>query len=141
MKSTRRWFRFSLATLFVLVALVAAFLGSVTREVHQRKELLKWVLDNYGEVDRTDGPPVLVVVQVGDKKVFTDDLQLRGKKEHTIPRWRTWFGDEAVARITLPPGATQTDAEQAAALFPEAYVDLLPEPTTLGFGSRGFGTR
>lgn len=48
-----------------------------------------------------------------------------------IPIWRNWLGDTAEHQVILPWGSTVVDVERAAALFPEADIDVEPDPTPI----------
>jgi hypothetical protein len=133
-KPKRHWFRFSLRTLFVLVAAIAICLGWIARDVVQRKRLLSWVEENGGYVDLWHKPEPFVI-DTGGIRIIKEDYQrvLGPEEEPAIPRWREWLGDVAVNRVLLPKGSTETDLERAKAMFREADVEILPEAVP-GFG-------
>ena len=121
----RPWFRFSLRTLFVAVAVAALLIGwlrwnwQVTQE---RVMLRKWIYHGRGsyatvaEWEKTlPGPPGYVA-----------ELGLPGPVD--IPLVRKCFGDEGVVTIQILPWKV-TDAEVAhiKEVFPEATVELVPE--------------
>ena len=85
-------------------------------------------------MDRWHKPEPLVT-EVGDLRIITDHYQrvFGPEQEPAIPRWRERLGDVAVNRVLLPRGSTETDLQRARAMFPEASVDVLAEPTP-GFG-------
>src|SRR5262249_17973923 len=101
-QASRRWPRFTLRTLFVLVTLVACWLAWEMNFIRQRKAFLQSV----GWSLRADGPPTLI----------------SKKQVAKIPAWRRWLGDHPFSIIALPPDSTDEAQHQAEALFPEAAV-------------------
>jgi len=104
----RRWFQFSLRTMFVVVTVFAVWLGWQLKIVNERQAFLLWV-ENTGGVY---GP---VVANSGHQ----DQPQ--------IQFWRIWLGDFGVIVIGLGKQFEndQGKAEEARQLFPEA--DIYPE--------------
>src|SRR5436190_19364866 len=93
--SRRRWFRFSLRTLFVLMSLacVAVWVGPDLWLVYQRRAMRKWITDRGGTVTLLSW------------YMYPGELYPAIR----IPQIREWMGDEAVAEISLPYGAEETD--------------------------------
>jgi len=105
----RRWFRFSLRGLLVVVTVLGCWLGWEVSAVHQRRSMAQRFEAEGGFVE-----------------VWTSDLEVqygyepgRGPK---ISGWRRWLGDRAYNFITLPPSSTKPDFMRARALFPEADI-------------------
>jgi len=98
----RRWFRFSLRTMFVVVTLVAVFLAWLGWELSYIRERKAWLRQNdfYGLVTG-------VTVWKGSS----------GKAQ--IPWWRTMLGDEAVGVIQFPAHWPDEQCDHAMQLFPE----------------------
>lgn len=100
----RRWLRFSLRTVFVVVTVLAVFLGWLVFQ-------LNWIEQRRQAV--ADG---------------TVDMRIIHTFEHT-PRRVPWtlrlFGEHEIDAdaLLLPPTATEADVARVRGLFPEAYVD------------------
>lgn len=99
----RRWFRFSLATLFVVVTLLGSWLGWNVRTVRQRRDMIE-------SIEHRGGTLFLV----GDRS--------RYKEAPEVPLVRQWLGDVAVSQIVPPKSGSVEEDEQIRAAFPEAYV-------------------
>jgi hypothetical protein len=82
---SRRWLRFSLRALLVVITLLCLWLGWETSIVHERKRLLSeaWQLDGIILV-----PP----------KVYTPP-----KQAVTVPYFREWLEDESVSFVFFNP--------------------------------------
>ncbi len=118
----RRWFRFTLRTLFVVVTVFGVWLGYEFNVVHQRNAMRKSVVKRGGYVDVFTRP---APTKMGPFLLSFGYMRVLGPEEEPeIPRWRRWFGDEAVNRIMLPSGSSDADLERARALFPEGTVDV-----------------
>lgn len=109
-KPKRRWPRFGLKTLFVLVAVICVCLGSVTNEVRDRRA-------------------ALAELRARGVLIFTADewsIISAGYRQPipTIPQVRGWLGDEAIQSIQFLPSHRPSQAEQShlRKLFPEALV-------------------
>lgn len=97
----RRWFRFSLRTMFVLVTVFAVFVGWLAREWRIVREREEWIRYNY------DGDHPHWLAQ-------GDDLGV------SLPIWRTWLGDHPVRSIYPYDAWTAEERSKAERLFPEA---------------------
>jgi hypothetical protein len=109
----RRWFRYSLRTMFVVVTLFALWLGWELKFIRDRRSFLK-SMDEMREAEMAQTANGLTVAFIGTIVRISD----RG-----IPFWRRWLGDEAQALMTLPQSSTDADMENAKRLFPEATID------------------
>ena len=98
----RRWFQFSLATMFVVVTVFAVLLGWELKFIEQRDEFREWLLNSRGDFRFRGNTPQSV----------TDD----------IPIWRAWLGDTSCSLIMLGHNPTPAQLEKAHKLFPEAEV-------------------
>ena len=107
----RRWIRstLSLRTLFVLITLVATWLGYHINCIHQRRAMQAWALKIEGSV-----------IEI--------NLSIAGLFESRyVPWYRRWLRDRALGLIVLPDdahidGTPQSDDQRAVRLFPEAEV-------------------
>jgi hypothetical protein len=105
-KLKRRWFRFSLRTLFVLVTILCLWLGYQVNWIWQRREFVRKLRDDS--------------VKTGDRSARTETLQ--GHDSPTIPWIRRVFGDQAYSILVLPKKYSPELIERANDLFPEALV-------------------
>ena len=97
-KPRRRWFQFSLGTMFAVTTLVAVWLAWELSYIRKRQE---WIRSH----------PLLV-----DPHYF-QSLPVRVAR---IPRWRRLLGDEAVPSIAELDIWDDDDRAHIARLFPEA---------------------
>jgi hypothetical protein len=127
----RRWFAFSLRTLFVVVTLFAVVLGWVMWQrqiVRERRAMRDWLAERAWVVP--DASRAVVPVYIGQQQPQPGPL---GQKLATIKQQRQvhatlslvrrWFGDESVDGICLTEALTGRHAEFER-LFPEAIVVL-----------------
>jgi len=121
----RRRFQFSLRGLLIGVTLLAAFIGWLTREyqfVQQRKAAI---------LASDDDNPALILSVKWSKQ--THGWWAPGTKretsdpEPTIPFWRRWLGDEAVAVVGVDHPYSEELLAELHRLFPEAR-DFSMEP-------------
>jgi hypothetical protein len=112
MTSPRRWFRFSLRALFLVVTVLACWLGWQANIVRERVAFRKrlsagagWSITAIDYAQIPSGPAA-------------------GPNDPTgrIPFWRRWMGDEAIGQIGFERGANDEERARARELFPEAYV-------------------
>jgi hypothetical protein len=113
---SRRWFRFSLRTIFVVVTVFAVWLGWELKFIRDRKVFLKWV-------DETSG-------SYGTKSEWAIRPNNPFSNTPDVAKWRRWLGDDATIAITLGPGYTKDEAARMWRLFPEA-INLEPRPGDL----------
>jgi uncharacterized SAM-binding protein YcdF (DUF218 family) len=116
----RRWFQFSLATLFVLVTLCAIFFGWLAREweiVRHRKVLL-------GQIEASDAN-----VFTGGQATFKHSPVIKivrhGDHAFRISKLRQRFGDTSVTDILFRRQLTDADREAVKA-FPDADIYAIP---------------
>lgn len=95
----RRWFRYSLRTMLVVVTVFAVWLGWELKFVRERKAFLDWTIEERHIIRFThfDGPAP------------------------AVPFWRRWLGDAPVQSVMLPHGSSEADLIRAQSLFPEAF--------------------
>jgi hypothetical protein len=110
----RRWFRFSLRTLFVVVTIVACWLGWNVNIVHQRRAMRSMIERRRGEV------------HVAHPTDWDEIRRLERQLLHypspvypdvQVPRLRAFLGDEPIEWIIV---RTEAEVAEARALFPEA---------------------
>ena len=94
----RRWYQFSLAAMFVVVTAVG---------------LVGWVWSE------------LKFVQARRAFPFTQGMAKSANDSVSIPFWRRWCGDEAVAMWQFPHDAPVDALARARQLFPEAEIHRL----------------
>ena len=117
----RRWFRFRLRTVFVVVTLLCGWLGWEVSIVQQRKQVLIDLQANqsfqFWKVESTPHVPPPGSV---------------GSHVAAIPLVRTWMGDVAVQRIyyiSHYQGFSKAELARLAKIFPEAELfESQPEP-------------
>jgi hypothetical protein len=95
----RRWFRFSLRTLFVVVTVGCIWLGWQVKVVRDRRAALEYFSEQERDVWLFPGP-----------------------SKRSIPAWRRWLGDTSIATITTGGMQRPQDLELARTCFPEAVV-------------------
>ncbi|HEY2840120.1 MAG TPA: hypothetical protein VGJ26_13275 [Pirellulales bacterium] len=113
-----RWFQFGLRTMFVVVFLLAIFLGWLAwtlRMIHARRAVLESVSDRHGDfwtLGRCQEG-------LGGPKDVREAEARELATQCSIPFWRKWLGDEPVALIFDTFG-TEVDRSEQRRLFPEA---------------------
>ena len=105
-KPKRRWFTFSLRTLFVLVTVLCVWLGYQVNWIWQRREFVRKLCVDSGNFE------------AGSARTET----LQGHDSPTISWIRRAFGDQAYSILILPEKYTPDLIERANDLFPEALV-------------------
>ncbi len=100
----RRWLRFSLRTLFAVVAVAGVCLGSQIHKVIARNRCRAWIESHNGNVKTYRG--------VCD---YEPDYE-------ALPVIRRILGDKAAREIWLSGTTTDAEAEQVCQAFPEADV-------------------
>ena len=113
-KHTRRRFQFGLGTMFVMVTVVAVWLGWELTFVRERRTALEWLKKNGG-----------FVVSVAETK---NNQVPPPEPVNEIPIWRRWLGDEAMYFVVPPDNATEDDLSRFQRLFPEAVWPDLIDP-------------
>jgi hypothetical protein len=102
------WFQFRLGTMFVLVTILAVWLGWELHFVHARRAFVARLeplgFDYYA--DRSD---------------FVDPAH-RPWKAARNSSWRQWLGDKNYSEIIIPAKWSHEEVEHATRLFPEAKV-------------------
>jgi len=117
----RRWFQFSLGTLFVVMTLVALWLAWELNFIRERKAMRR------------------TIAEKGFVSTVKEWNSEAGRvSQAKVPFWRVWLGDEAIAMIMLEQGATEFDLEQVRSRFPEANSSIAPVATGVGIGTGAF---
>ncbi len=117
--SLRRWFVFSLRTLFVVMTLLGCWLGYQHNWVRKRNNMRAWVIERHGSVE---------TVKDWGTADYDAELELPGPIE--IPWCRKILGDEAVVSVGLPFDASEDEIQRASLLFPEAFCSRQLPPGT-----------
>ena len=107
-KPRRRWFRFSLRTLFVAVticSLLIRFAPDIS--VGQRRQFLRKQIEKNGGV----------VIPFSNWQNY---FQQKVTPPTELSWIRKWMGDETIAEIWLPLGTPQPEIDRVRATFPEA---------------------
>jgi hypothetical protein len=126
-----RWFRFSLRTLIVAIALMPMIVSLPLYPIQRRRLERIWIEQHGGTVDVFVRP--LPIVDLDSGLYYQSYQRLMGPEiEPEIPKWRRWLGDEAYNQINLPAGSSGADLERTKRLFPEARVDITPHVTPGG---------
>jgi hypothetical protein len=102
----RRWYQFSLGTMFLLVTATAFWLGWDMRYIRERRAFLASNRE---------------AIAAGPKRYIV--MRKTQYKPAEIPLWRRWLGDEAVDVIPMPFAAGDEAHAKARALFPEARLE------------------
>src|SRR5688572_2792668 len=132
MRCPRRWFSFSLRTMFIVVTALCCYLAWEMSIVRQRQSLLAELRTKPG-AQITTAETWLQFLSPGPA----------APKMASIPRVRVWLGDEAIQSIGLARGFHQLNQERVVELkraFPEANVyeyELPLEPCHPGCFPRG----
>jgi hypothetical protein len=116
-RSLRRWFQFTLRTLFVVTTVVAAVAGYAAKQYHIVREREEWL--------RTRAVPPAIEFRMGtleDVLQHSQELRTKGDTGRRPPWFRAVLGDRAQASVYLPNDSTDADFARAARLFPEADV-------------------
>ena len=116
----RNWFAFSLRTLFVLTTLLACLLGWQLNKVRERKTVRQQLMTR--SFSFTTSKEMLHRYPTG----------MTPPQFPSIPLWRQWLGDEAIAEIWISPyqsASKDADRKLASEVFPEAEIrEALFEP-------------
>jgi hypothetical protein len=108
-QSPRRWFRYSLRTMFVVVTVFALWLGWELKFIRDRKAMQTWLKENGGSVMSVD-----------------EGYQIAGHwgggfVPPSIPWWRRMLGDEPIPSVGLPREEPKYK-DRCSLLFPEAEI-------------------
>ena len=115
----RRWSRFSLRTLLVVVTLFALWLGWELKIVRERKAVLEWVKANKGATWFAKyGTATTMKMKPAPKFHNPKAVDVAPR----IPFWRSWLGDEAVYCFELPFPEEAGSRERVLRSFPEAQI-------------------
>jgi hypothetical protein len=112
----RRWFRFGLRTMLIVVTVLCCYLGWETSVVRQRRAVLQEL--------RAKGGVQIVTAQAARPSLATPRVA-------QISLIRRLLGDEAIHEIWLSwyPEVPPAERQRLAEVFPEATLhDILPEP-------------
>jgi hypothetical protein len=112
-KQKRRWFRFSLRTMFVVVTIVGVGYGIFLFQkqaslVHQRHQFVVKLEED--------------AKQLKGMSAASAELSPLKNPDRTLSPIRRYLGDHNYSRLVLPFSYNQTDIDQAVALFSEAEI-------------------
>ncbi len=111
-KHPRRWYQFSLPSMFIVVTAAIATFGIEMRRVQNRRALRRQIQNNGGIVN--------TLAHWHFPTPWESPVAIVGSGR--IPFWRRWLGDEGLVRVVLPEGAAETAHRDAAEASPEAFV-------------------
>ena len=106
----RRWFRYSLRALFLVVTVLGCWLGWQANIVRQRKAVRDELVAGAGWL-----VTAIDYAQTPSRPAAEDACG-------EIPVWRRWMGDEAIAQIGFERSVTAPERARVRSLFPEAYI-------------------
>jgi hypothetical protein len=127
----RRWFRFSLRTMFIFVTIIDVWLGFQVSTVYHRKRLLSRLDPAVGRY------PTFKTVMRRDDEFGNGPAVLEGEfsmdGEHQ-PSWiRRALGDHFVPVILLPESMTPEEVRAYRDAFPESIISQIS--TEIGYSS------
>ena len=111
-KPNRRWFRFSLRTLFVLVTLFGCWLA------YQ----LNWIRERHNAPVLAGISTAIEATPAGPKEVTI---------EHDPPWPLAWFGERGYSALAVDESYGEQEIERIRKLFPEADVEPIPSDDIL----------
>ena len=114
---SRRWLRFSLRTLFVVVTLFCVWLGWSRMVIERRQQTLARLEDDGCKIIRCD--PFFPFAALPAK-----GGSIRMVRPPALPAVRRWLGDEPIVAIYLVYPRTEVDRLKIESQFPEADVRL-----------------
>jgi hypothetical protein len=109
----RRWFRYSLRTLFVLVTVFGIWLGVQVKWIRDRHEALNWLRESELTYDYGSAPAPWSIRVLGES-----GIQMIGSRPTTYLGYK----EEELPPSPLPK------LREIQPLFPEAYFPDLPAP-------------
>lgn len=118
-KPPRRWFKFSLRTLFVVITLFAVWLGWEMKFIRARQAMHRWFEDNNWCCEATTDMWDAGIELHATSYSYSD---IQNRVAVAIPFWRRWLGDDRYEYILYPRDAQTDDIELAKRLFPEADI-------------------
>ena len=120
----RRWFRFGLRTLLVVVAVLGAFLGWLTSEwrfVRERRACEARLLRSFKANEGGVAAPYRYSRFANGPDVFPEWPEASARIP-SVPIWRRWLGDEPFGIVSVPALWPENEVRDIKALFPEAFV-------------------
>ena len=120
-KRKRRWYQFSLRTLFIFTAIVAipyAYVGSQARIVRERRAMLSAVIDS--------GGGYRAYLPKEGTHEFIGDLEL-----DEPPFLRRCFGDETITELWVRGPLEEDKRLQFERVFSDAGVNIIPPQTEM----------
>src|SRR5262245_57340168 len=107
----RRWFRFTLRTLFAAITALCLWVGWEVNWIHRRRAALEELR-----------PKALLLSPLSAEraKKSGDRLMITWEHAREIPVWRRLLGDESIGWIYFDATAGDEDLRLTRELFPEA---------------------
>ncbi len=113
-KNRRRWFSFSLRTLFVAITLFACLLGYEMNWIRQRRQVI-------ASPNVQNGTHYLLQISL--------PTGLKTTKQYSIAPWPLcWMGETGYWAIGLPKGTSEDEVVRVRGLFPEAEEIVIAVP-------------
>jgi hypothetical protein len=105
----RRWFRFSLLAMFVVVTVFGGWIGRELHVVQNRERLLRLIESRDGQA-----------ISWKDHPRFFSDLARPESEWPRLPFWREWLGDTTMLQISIPQKEGDELLHRLEESFPEA---------------------
>jgi hypothetical protein len=118
-KPKRRWFRFSLRTLFVFVTIACIWLGSQASTVYHRRQLLS----RLDSVVLRGFPTYKTIMFHGNPCRIEGEVMTA--EEYQLPWIRRAFGDKLVPIIGLPERMSPEEVKEFKTAFPESLISQI----------------
>ena len=116
----RRWFRFSLGSLLLIIAVLSVWLASIANRVRERQTLADEILARGGVIDN----------QSPHMRQGADYHTATGPKHEAIPRLWLLMGAKPLQKIMIPIGEFSIEERwHMRAVFPELAEDGLGLPS------------
>ena len=119
----RRWFRYSLRTLFVVLTVFCVWLGVQVKWIRDRREAREWIEAQGGALLEEEGRAV-TIEDVGYGSSRTIGMSKVSDPARMAPLSIRLFGAKSVLYIYLPQsaGASNDKRSELKGLFPESEI-------------------
>ena len=116
-KPKRRWFRFSLRMLFVLVTVLCVWIGWNANIVRERKSIL-------AEIERTIGPIKIGVLEEAEADHANIKIAQNEFEWARVSRIRRMLSDRTYLSVHVPGPIDARLAERLEIAFPESHLAI-----------------
>lgn len=116
MNKPRRWFRFSLGALLLLVTVFGGWLAWQVNAIHRRQAALARIKPH---------TTAIITFAAEAAKPPAERFYMAYHEPREIPIWRRLMGDQAVAYILFAADAPDEEFLLATKIFPEAQVGYM----------------